>query len=115
MRAYIAIEAVLVHAEIRRGVAEANEARRARHGGENFHQRLHHRCGSGRSGTSCHSVLIIRWIGEKDSMSFGSDCGETGEGAVDCCRREGQVSAHLESFDHQKCAPVSCHSRRAVD
>jgi hypothetical protein len=29
MRAYIAIEAVLVHAEIRRGVAEANEARRA--------------------------------------------------------------------------------------
>ncbi len=22
---------------------------------------------------------------------------------------------HFESFDRQKCAPVSCHSRRAVD
>jgi hypothetical protein len=92
MRAYIAIEAVLVHAEIRRGVAETNEARRARHGGENVRQRLHHRCGSGRSGTSCHSTLIIRRIGKKDSMSFGSDCDKTGEGAVDCSRREGLVS-----------------------
>jgi hypothetical protein len=25
------------------------------------------------------------------------------------------ADGHFESFDHQKCAPVSCRSRRAVD
>jgi len=25
------------------------------------------------------------------------------------------AAGHFQSLDHQKCAPVSCHSRRAVD
>jgi hypothetical protein len=38
-RPYLAIEAVLVHGEIRWRVAEANEARRAGHGSNHIHQR----------------------------------------------------------------------------
>jgi hypothetical protein len=29
--------------------------------------------------------------------------------------REGLRPAHFESFDHQKCVPVSCHTRRAAN
>jgi hypothetical protein len=39
VRPHVAIEAVLVHAEIRRCVAEANEARRDRYGAGHVHQR----------------------------------------------------------------------------
>jgi hypothetical protein len=69
----IAIEAVLVHAQIGRGIAQANESRQKLGGydvmersfgwsawrGVLHSQRSYRTCGSGRLGTSCHSVLIV--------------------------------------------------------
>ena len=66
------IEAVLIHAQVGRGIAQANESRQESGGydvmerslGSAWRGVLHSRrpdrtCGSGRLGTSCHSVLIM--------------------------------------------------------
>ena len=60
VRAHVTVEAVLVHAEILRSVAQADEARRGfNRRSQGLHLRPCELCGSGRLGTSCHSMSIL--------------------------------------------------------
>jgi hypothetical protein len=52
--------------------------RRARRGRLHDHRRPWRTCGSGRSGTSCHSMRIMDEIGKKDRVSIEGFLSETG-------------------------------------
>jgi len=91
-RTYVAIEAIFVHAEVGGGVAQAEEAREewceggatarrrrvcGRRRGIYVHRRPWRTCGSGRSGTSCHSVVIMEERRKKGRVSIGGIFSET--------------------------------------
>jgi hypothetical protein len=131
-----AVEAVFVHAEIGGGVAQANKARqdrgesaakarlfgrRARRGRLHDHRRPWRTCGSGRSGTSCHSVGIIAEMRKKGALSIGVFFSETHLNVVTKRKKlarsiEPTYSAVLaDVVEHRRCgAPCSgsfhqCH------
>jgi hypothetical protein len=87
-RANLTIEAVFVHTEVGRGIAQPDESRHerdqrtvmerpsSRGGGCQVlivHQRPSRTCGTGRSETSCHSVGIIRQIRKRVTVSFAEN------------------------------------------
>jgi hypothetical protein len=89
---HVAIEAIFVHVEIGWGVAQVEEAREEwREGGATARRRrvcgrrrgiyVHRRpwrtCGSGRSGTSFHSVVIMEERRKKGRVSIGGIFSET--------------------------------------
>jgi hypothetical protein len=71
MWTHVAIETILVHAQIRRRIAQSDEAR------EELHKRPLRLCGSDRSGTSCHSVFIIPARDKNVRHGFGVILPET--------------------------------------
>jgi hypothetical protein len=72
VRTHVVVEAVLVHAEVSRRVAQSDEARqelwlRSVHG---RHRAAQQNCGSDRLGMSCHSMPIMEREGKKVSQEY---------------------------------------------
>jgi hypothetical protein len=79
MRPDLAIEAILVHAEIRRRIAETNKARldgdgaRRRFSGDH---KLNDPCGSRRLGLSCHVWHMFTRAGNKGGWGIALNSAE---------------------------------------
>ena len=82
VRTHVVIEAVLVHAEVFRRIAQSDEARqelrlRSVHG---RHRATLQNCGSDRLGMTCHSMPILKREGKKVSPEYRRKCGRYSNG-----------------------------------